>query len=349
MDHKFTKWYCTGLMPTLLMATAGIVAGEQRSASLNPPNHATASSTQSRPAGAELMRGIVDRIEQHQTISAKVRHRASLFDQRLVGSGVYLQRESEQGTQIHFALSVKAGERLVSLLHVTDGRFLYLRDNLDDRLKVGRVDLQRLRRSGAGEEEVANPAFWMTGGGLPQLLRSLQANFQVSVPQSVLFQGVPVWALACTWDAQRLAEIWPDAEQLCDASGKLMIDRLPEQFPDRIFLLVGQDDLFPYRIDYRRSQPADRLSRLAGDDDVSRSIATMELFEVQFDAPLDPLLFAYRPGNDEKLEDRTDDYLIRLKRNSARSVAVRSVSPETEAKQAQVKQTAATPSGGKLN
>lgn len=263
-----------------------------------------------------------------------------------MGSGVYLQRESEQGTQIHFALSVKAGERLVSLLHVTDGRFLYLRDNLDDRLKVGRVDLQRLRRSGAG------------GGGESRLLDDRRRSTSIapksagklpSVGTAIRASRGACVGLGVYLDAQRLAEIWPDAEQLCDASGKLMIDRLPEQFPDRIFLLVGQDDLFPYRIDYRRSQPADRLSRLAGDDDVSRSIATMELFEVQFDAPLDPLLFAYRPGNDEKLEDRTDDYLIRLKRNSARSVAVRSVSPETEAKQAQVKQTAATPSGGKLN
>ncbi|MCA9149968.1 MAG: hypothetical protein KDA92_11735 [Planctomycetales bacterium] len=314
MDHKFAQRLCSPFSVLLICLTVSATEAQEPVASLQSVDAAVAAG--SAQAGAELMRAVVDQIEQHQTISAKVRHRANLYDQKLVGSGVYLQRESEQGTQIHFALSVKAGERLVSLLHVTDGRFLYLRDNLDDRLKVGRVDLQRLRRAGAGEDAALSPAAWMTGGGLPQLLRSLATNFEIAPPQAAVLQGVPVWALSCTWSPTRLVEIWPQANQFVDESGRLVAERLPEQFPDRIFVLVGQDDLFPYRIDYRRGKQVDGIGRLAGDASASRSIATMELFEVQFNAPLDPLLFAYRPGNDEKLEDRTDDYLARLKRHA---------------------------------
>lgn len=310
MDYNLTR----SVLGAFFWLAAAIAAAQDRSAYLGPVTATSANGPTSITDGAALMEDVLQSIEQHVTVSAKVRYRANLFQQQLVGSGVYLQRQSDQGTQVHLALSVNLGERLVSLLQVSDGRFLYTRDNLDDRLKLGRVDLQRLKRVDAGAEATGVP-MTLTGGGVPQLLRSLATNFNFSSPQPVLFQNVPVWTIACTWKADRLAEVCPAA--VVDASGQVVADHLPEYFPDRVFVLLGQDDLFPYRIDYRRSKPNDGFGRWAGDSTLSQSITTMELFEVQFDAPLDPLLFAYKPGNDERLEDRTDDYLANQRRPAA--------------------------------
>ena len=84
--------------------------------------------------------------------------------------------------------------------------------------------------------------------------------------------------------------------------------------PDRVLLLVGQDDLFPYHIDFRRSVADDGSSLGAsGGSTASRSLTTMELFEVQFNVPLDPMLFVYQSGSLE-IDDRTDEYLSQMRK-----------------------------------
>ena len=68
------------------------------------------------------------------------------------------------------------------------------------------------------------------------------------------FQDVPVWALAGRWRAEQLAARLPGQPDLFDDEGRLRVGELPEQLPDRILLLLGQDDLFPYHIDFRRTR-----------------------------------------------------------------------------------------------
>jgi len=300
MDHSFARltssWICWLLLMSSLMG--------------QPPTPASdVPERTDRLHGADLLRQVVMRIHDHETVAAKVRHRANLFDQKLVGSGIYRQRSTPQGTQVRFSLSVKTGERTVNLLHIGDGRFLWMHDNLDGRPKLSRVDLQRLRRAEAEQGGVPSLSF---SGGLPQLLTSLQDNFLVSAPQAVVFQEVPMWAIACTWNPERLARLWPAVADHLDEQGRLRTEQFPEQLPDRVFVLVGQDDLFPYHIDFRRSPSQGGLNVLGESGaSVSRSLATMEFFEVQFGAPLDPMLFVYKPSNIEVV-DRTDEYLVRI-------------------------------------
>lgn len=265
------------------------------------------------PSGDELMERVVQRIGEHESISAQIRHRTDLFGQRLFGSGSYFQRQAEQGVQVRFSLSVRSGERMVSLLHVCDGRFLWMHDNLGVNPSLVRVDLLRVR-SAVGDEGVPLPV--LAGGGLPQLLASLRRHFVVSRPQPIVFKKVPVWALACRWNPKQLAASVgrPD---LVDEQGNLRLKQLPEQIPDQVFLLVGQDDLFPYHIDFRRSIADESISVLPGERSESRSLVTMELYEVQFGVPLDPLLFVYKPGSTE-VDDQTDEFVVRAKAEQQR-------------------------------
>ncbi len=261
-------------------------------------------------SGPELMDLIVHRISEHATVSARVRHSAQMFDRKLVGSGNYLQARQGQRLQVRFSLSAKTADRMVNLLHVCDGRTLWMFDNLDGREKLSRVDLLRLQQAADGQGGALMPL--MLGGGLPQLVGSLQQNFIASTPQPVVFQEVPVWAITLRWNPQRLARLLGKAD-LFDEQGRLHTDRLPEQFPDRVFLLVGQDDLFPYHLDFRRSTSDDVLSSVTiNRKSTSRSLTTMELFEVQFNVPLEPMMFNYKPGNIQ-IDDRTDEYLAQLK------------------------------------
>jgi hypothetical protein len=227
-----------------------------------------------------------------------------------VGTGNYLQSRQQQRLQVRFSLCYKTSERMVSLLHVCDGRTLWMFNNLEGRPTLSRVDLQRLRQVAAEHQGPAVPI--LQGGGLPQLLGSLQVHFLASQPKSVVFQDVPVWAITLRWDPQYLSDLLHQPDVL-DDRGRLRPEVLPEQLPDSILLLVGQDDLFPYHVDFRRSLPSDvALGDISGASSASRSLTTMELFEVQFDVPLDPALFVYQSGNME-IDDRTDSYLSELK------------------------------------
>ena len=152
------------------------------------------------------------------------------------------------------------------------------------------------------------------GGGIVQLLKSLQANFDFSEPYPLTFQKVPVWSIDCRWKPHRLKKLLPKKTGMNEA-GKLKVSELPPQLPDHVFLLFGQDDLFPYHIDFRRSRSEDPAKEQS--DQKSTSLVTMELFEVQFDASIQPSQFVYKPG-DIEITDGTDEYIARLQKFGAR-------------------------------
>jgi hypothetical protein len=65
-------------------------------------------------------------------------------------------------------------------------------------------------------------------------------------------------------------------------------------------LLLGQADLFPYRVEFHRSGGARQ-----------RVLVTMDFYDVTFDAPLDPVSFRYAPGN-MSYADRTNEVIESL-------------------------------------
>lgn len=308
MDHRPHLFFtCPGVVicSVCCLLSLGLVATsvfgqEPPAVSLNPIAEPY--------SGPALMKQVVAAIQRHRSVSAKIRHRTDLFGQQLVGSGLYLQQQSTRGLQVRFSLSLKAGDQPAHLLHVCDGRYLWMSDNLDGNQRLSRLDLPTIRR--AEKEQGGGPYSYSLGGGLPRLLVNLQRSFAVASPQAVTFQEVPMWALALRWHPQRLRELVPDAN-LVDEQGRIKTDELPPQFPDRVFLLVGQDDLFPYHIDFRRTE-SDRGLAVVDARSPSRSVATMELFEVQYNAAIDPVRFAYVPPKNVQFENQTDDYLRRM-------------------------------------
>ena len=155
--------------------------------------------------------------------------------------------------------------------------FLWIRDSSDAQAQLGRIDLRRLRD--AASSDTGSPTFGAIpiGAGLSQLLASVEANFDCAEPYPLEFQEVPVWAIACQWKPERLAAMLPKRKGLYDQRGRLNTARLPAQLPDRVFLLVGRDDLFPYHIDFRRTQTEGQGGQIAqhitiaGDDGTVRS------------------------------------------------------------------------------
>jgi hypothetical protein len=119
--------------------------------------------------------------------------------------------------------------------------------------------------------------------------------------------SVPVFAVAGHWKPERLAAILGNKDGTpADADRKI-----PARLPREVLLLVGQADLFPYRIEYRRDASA--ADGNAAPYQLSAApMVMLELSDVTFDASIAASQFDYAPG-DTEWSDRTAERLDRLR------------------------------------
>jgi hypothetical protein len=144
-------------------------------------------------------------------------------------------------------------------------------------------------------------------GGLSRVLRGLHAHFDFTTAERGTVAQLPLWRLEGSWRPEVLAAIMPQQAKAIKEGKPADLQRLPQQLPDHVVLLLGQEDLFPYRIEYRRTVPQ---KGAAGETAESRSLVTMELFEVNLNMRIDPARFLYRPGKVDA--DLTDNFLQAL-------------------------------------
>ena len=244
------------------------------------------------------------------SVSAKIRQRVDLFGHQLVGSGSYLQLGTGAEMLLRLELKIQT-DHVTSLQQICDGRFFWLRRDLIDKISLSRIDLRRVRQAikqSRGSLQPSSATGWMALGGLPKLMESLDANFRFNEVRASQLRGLPVWVVRGRWKPEKLANLLPDQKDAILAGNRIEIDRSPAHLPTLVTVVVGQEDLFPYRITYERPViRADRDSR-AGPDGETKPIVTMELFEVRVGAPIDPLQFVYQPG-DLEVADHTKRYL----------------------------------------
>ena len=274
----------------------------------------TAAAAPDEKANAELLvQQMVAALAADKSISARIRLHVDLFGNQMVGAGLYLQQGLAAERQLRLEIKIPVGERLATLQQVCDGNFLWQFHDLSDKPALTRVDIRRVQEAAAraGHKPVPDLLGGSTFGGLPQLVDSLGQSFRFTRAQAEQLDTVPVWIVFGTWKPEVLAPISPDLAKQATEGKPLDLKKLPPQMPEEVVLYLGQDDLFPYRIEYRR-RPT-KQGRGAGD--VAREampILTVELYEVRLNSPIDARQFAYQPGSLEVL-DTTDHVLKSLK------------------------------------
>lgn len=263
-------------------------------------------------AGNELLRHAILALESRRSVSAKIRiSDVDLFDCNPVGSGAYLEQRSDRESLFRLEVRMQLAGEPSSLLHVCDGQYLWMYRKLGEqerlaRMNAGRVE-QALEESGK-IQEMTKVGYWPGLGGLPRLLRALEAAFDFhSVEEALLANQVPVWRLRGEWRQDRLAELGSERE-----GGKkgtpLDMNQLPDHVPNRVVLSLGKTDSFPYRIEFRRAKPSRRKGEGASKD---RSIITLQFSEVNLNASIHPTRFLYSPG-DLEYSDDTKRFLKKL-------------------------------------
>lgn len=296
MKHKFS----TLTAIALLTAGAGSILAQ-------PSDKASAAS----PAGQGLVSQAAQRLWQQPSLEARLRQKIHLFGQQLVGTGQYLQKQSDGGPLLRLELKVQIGEQLTSMQQVCDGRFLWVRRELPGGATLGRVDLDRIRTAvrKAGQEPLSDSTTnWMALGGLPRLLAGLDENFQFGPARPAELGDRPVWITEGEWKAEKLSEMLPDQKDAIAAGRPPDLTRLPPHLPTSVLVVLGQHDQIPYRIEYRRTVPGTETGEARESDGTANAVVVLELFDVHLREDLQEQYFAYQPGNQE-IADHTDLYL----------------------------------------
>jgi len=309
----FGKSANTGKMPAKIPALpilcafaigwATLVAAADPAENLDPPLP-----RQSR----QLLDGAIRGLEAHQSISAKIFQQVDLFDKRLIGSGLYLEQRRGPVRLMRQELRIQLGQQISSLVQVCDGHFLWTYQKLSGQEVLRRLDVARALP--AIEQAKELPRQGKLGGlpglgGLPKLMHALDAafDFQVAEPAVLRLQAdhLPVWRLSGRWKPNLVTKLLPEQAKAIESGRAADFSKLADHLPDHVVLMLGREDLFPYRIEFCRTVDA------GSDPPETRAIVTMQLFEVLFDVPIASSRFRYNPG-DLDFEDETPGLLKSL-------------------------------------
>jgi hypothetical protein len=236
--------------------------------------------------------------------------RTHLLGQQLVGSGSLVQLRSSRGLLLRMELRIPVGEQLTSVTQICDGRRLWILRRLADSEVLSYVELRHVEEAvkAAPDRMRADAASSvLASGGLPRLLRQLEANFDFDAAplRQAALGDVPVWIAAGRWQPLRLVGFLPEQRQGIEAGEAPDLSKLPPHVPHFVTVTVGQDDLFPYRIAFLRQQePGENQSQ-------EEPLVVIEFFEVEIGAEVDPRQFDYDPGPMSAV-DHTDLFIQSL-------------------------------------
>ena len=260
----------------------------------------------------------------HTSVDAKVRQQATLFGEHLVGSGSYLQQGRGTDMLVRFELRMQVAGQVGSLLEVGDGRYLWRDQQMPSGRNVSRIDLRHVFTRLEQEQGVAphGGLVMLMGqhlamGGLPKLLASLADNFEFSAPVESRIGELPVYVLRGVWQRDKLVEVIQGGT----GAGKTVnVESPPDHLPYDVLLLVGQDDLFPYVIEYRGKVL--RRESGTGNHGGRETLVRMQLYEVRLGAPIDSRQFVYKPGA-VAVDNQTERFLRRLLPKHVRHATIR--------------------------
>jgi hypothetical protein len=270
--------------------------------------------------GQQLLAAAQQKLAGYPWVQAGVRQRVELFGKRLEGSGSYLRGPNFK-MKLELRIAVDDRRPPSSLQQVCDGHWLYDHRDVLGQRQLSKVDVAAVRdalaRKGASlpAHLAGERSLTLLGlGGLDQLLRGLSDQFDFADAGEMPLGKDRYQALRGTWKREVLVRMLPDQKAKIEKGEPPDLKKLPEHVPDEVYLLLGAEDLFPYRLEYRRTaieQPEGSAKGQTPAIAVGKSLVIMELYDVAVNRPVDDLHFLFQP--DIQAIDRTDEFLKQMK------------------------------------
>jgi len=228
--------------------------------------------------GVELVARCRETLESTPGLEVGLRQQVSLFDQRLHGTGRYLQRGQGGERQTRYEMRLATGNLVSHHLRIHTGRFVVTRFRTPTRNSMARVDLD-VARAELGIDEIdetaLSPDSMQIGTGLLALLQGLEIEFEFGMPRRERWEGEEVLVVVGRWRAESLKRRFGvDTKLLRDHD---LGEHIPEPLPTHVELAIGTDPqlpFFPYRIEFLRCQTD-------GSEHITRSISRLEMQEIR--------------------------------------------------------------------
>jgi hypothetical protein len=257
-----------------------------------------ASNARAVAAGDDLLRAARERLDRYSSVTALIRYRIMMFDNELIGAGMYQQ--AGQGSERRYRLELKTqlGEKLTSLLHVCDGETLWTyreRPTGTEGTQLERLDLRRVRaaQGEASRLPPSSPVEELATGGLLKFLDGLQSSFRPLRAEAGRLGDMPMWAVELEWKPAVLATLLSAKHEQSHVQGTDLSKQA--QIPERVMAYLGHEDLFPRRVEFRRRAPEEQAvgaGRQGGAGEFVPAVA-VEFTDVRFNEPIDPRQFEY--------------------------------------------------------
>lgn len=244
-------------------------------------------------------------LARRKSVTANLSQTIRLYGQELLGRGSYIQGPAASRWLL-LDLKIKTNEFDAFVQQRCDGESMWTLRSADGLPSLTRVDVRRVAERRAAQPSAAVPLIGV--GGLAELLLALERSFEFdAVHEAKLTRAsetLAVYALRGRWRPAMLARWLPEQKAALEAGKPADLSKLPPMLPDRVFVLLGRDDLFLYRVEYVRE--ASGKGPPKGDG----PFVSLNLDNVIFDQPVDRRQFVFERGTLPAI-DETEAYLAR--------------------------------------
>ena len=249
-------------------------------------------------------------LESTPGLEVGLRQQVSLFDQRLHGTGRYLQRGQGTDRQTRFEMRLAMGNLVSHHLRIHNGRFIVTRFRTPTSNSMARVDID-VARAELGIDEInattssVSDAMQM-GTGLLALVQGLESEFEFGVPRRERWEEEEVLVVVGRWRPESLRKRFGiDPRAIGDGE---LGDQIPEPVPTHVELVVGTDPqlpFFPYRIEFlRRTRKGGEIRTV--------SISRLEMQEIRHQTLPDAEEFQLE-ADDAVVTDETAAFIARVR------------------------------------
>jgi hypothetical protein len=273
------------------------------------PNLTPAPAAPGVSQAADLVRRSIDQLALYETLSAKIRFHGNLLGHSLGGTGQYLQ-SGHAPIRLRMELKMSVGDDTCTLQQVCDGNALWIRRTTPGSVRLGHVDVARVMAARQARLATAPPAPGsptkeLAIGGLPLLVDGVRRSFDLQTVQPAMVGNkVSAHKISGMLNAAMLAQLLPEQKPPPAPGLPPDLKKLPVQAPTHVEVYIGVDDLFPYKLDFKRI--VDGKTSL----DDAESMYSVEFYDVQRNIALDPVQFVYQPGEIAPTDD-TDVFISR--------------------------------------
>lgn len=273
-----------------------------------------------------LLNQAADLLENHHSIQSDITYQADLLGQQINGKGTYAELRVKRIPYMRMELKVPLDDKMGVLVKVCDGRYLWTYRKVLGREKLEQVDMDRVQEalekkqgispSARPTQEISPADLTLSSigvGGLGSMLERLRENFDFTVPVEAKLDRMPIWRLEGTWNRQNLLRLLPKQKTAIEQGESPDLTELPPHIPDQVIVSLGAGNLFPYRIEYFRTERAGgkTTSQNPTAGQGRGAMMTVYFYNVQFGRPIPEAYFDYRPGELEP-EDKTPEYIEKL-------------------------------------